>query len=53
MESGSESEFTTVQPLLQMLEDGADDDPEELREAMMEAVKEFMEETSENLELAG
>ena len=50
MESASESEFTTVQPLLQMLEDGADDDPEELREAMMEAVKEFMEENSENLE---
>ena len=30
-----------------MLEDGAEADPEELREAMMEAVKEFMEENSE------
>ena len=49
-ESGPESEFTTVQPLLQMLEDGAEADPEELREAMMEAVKEFMEENSESLE---
>ena len=33
-----------------MLEDGAEADPEELREAMMEAVKEFMEENSESLE---
>ena len=49
-EPGSQSEFTTVQPLLQMLEDGAEADPEELREAMMEAVKEFMEENSESLE---
>ena len=49
-ESGPESEFTTVQPLLQMLEDGAEADPEELREAMMEAVKEFMEENSESVE---
>ena len=30
-----------------MLKDGAEADPEELREAMMEAVKEFMEENSE------
>ena len=49
-ETGPESEFTTVQPLLQMLEDEAEADPEELREAMMEAVKEFMEENSESLE---
>ena len=33
-----------------MLEGGAEADPEELREAMMEAVKEFMEENSESLE---
>ena len=45
---GPESEFTTVQPLLQMLEGGAEADTEELREAMMEAVKEFMEENSES-----
>ena len=45
---GPESEFTTVEPLLQMLEGGAEADQEELREAMMEAVKEFMEENSES-----